>query len=267
MRLYYAYDLISDTAYFFQSLFSVDFYYNQREELAAEGRVGDFYDILKRLGALYKIPLVLQRNIEIRSSTSLILDAAKILNPFDPTQDLVNILSTIGGLDIANMTSTLLDTPIRVTLNLLDGVERFVTVEVFSEQQYTYCENSYKITLDINTFQDTDYSLYSLGRKPDLFARMVIHDGTPFQIESPKDQNNYDYYVTFKSANGFKDAIIPLCHGQRIELSILDEDWLIDDELLYFEFDFDSDFPNRLFKSFSAGKFLAAQVEISFERP
>jgi hypothetical protein len=257
---------IYETYNFAQALFSVDFYYDRKEQsLIFEGTIGNFYGILTSLGALVKLPVALKRYIDppgfpsINNKVTLVKATEIDPDGRNVSRDLANFLMAVGGLVAEREFSELLDTPIAVNLNILDGKKRFVTVDVLTDSDTPKCNSFYDLELYVPVKGSTDYDYYrnEPDELPDLYAEVIIDDGLPKKTEP----TSYNFNILDKPICG-----VNICEGQKIEIKIIDEDIFFNDELGYFIINFDP-YANDYFPLRSPSLGENAKISWHFDSP
>ena len=222
MKAYATYGTLSSIG----SLFSLDIYFStQRGEIVFEGTVDEIYNSLSVLSAVAKLPVVLKRNINKSVSGKITADKASKINPDSASTDLMEYLQDIGGYILAND-----DTRIRVTLNMLDGRERYLDVEVLSDTPLDSDMLTYFVRVamkgDLSSFQ-YDIPFLWLGEEPDFYATIKVGDRYTERTETSLN----DYVTELLFLDGNVEIPFPIYIGEEIEITILDEDLVFDDEI------------------------------------
>jgi len=235
MKAYATYGAISSI----RSLFSLEVYYRERDgRLVFDGTVDEFSSILRIAGPLSKLPVALKRNIGRRGDLAdppVTVEKAKIINAHNANEDLIAILKGIGGYVLAND-----KTPIRVTLNIFDGSQRYLDVEVLSNNpnNNTNRARAYNIivTIDGCRFCSFEYDVLPGFTAPDFYVAVKVGE------RSGRTRTVHDKYRNVGDDEHRIRADISV--GEEVEVIIRDEDAVFDDEISSLVFHFgDPQFP------------------------
>ena len=210
----------ADTTLSVIDLFSLDIRFRKyEEEIFLEGTVGDFYSAFSTSRSLL-LPVAMKRFVRTNTDTS----RASVSRAFEPDQSirneqqLVSYLQNVGGYFLASS-----ETRIRVKVGNVDGRNRFYTMEVV-EDDNNVVGDLYDVDIGVRGFPSVSFD--ALGN-PD-FAGWIIIRGTTFEFVL--DRNSLSASTALRR--------IPIQIGERIRVSIIEEDPFFNDEILEFDFNF-----------------------------